>query len=189
MRTDLIPQDFRTRLLDHLRVQIAELYPSEADVTEFPVYLQNECIYRHATARFNYTTYDVCRNQDIINPSTDKRDILVSILQTAEQSDAPSHPFAYARILGVFHAQVQHPFSETPMRIDFLWVRWLQYDPQWPSGDGAERLDCVRFVPAHSYDTDVFGFLDPMHIIRACHLMPGFSDGRVPSLLLLSRQY
>src|SRR6266852_4957057 len=41
------------------------------------VFLKSDRIYCHQLARFNYTTYNVRRAQDVINPSTSHRDILL----------------------------------------------------------------------------------------------------------------
>ena len=34
----------------------------------------------------------------------------------------------------------------------------------------------TRFIPMQS--TDAFGFVDPADVLRCCHLMPAFADGR-----------
>jgi len=39
----------------------------------------------------------------------------------------------------------------------------------------------IGFVPEE--DPSAFGFLDPALVIRACHLMPAFADGRTSELL------
>ncbi|KAF8834372.1 hypothetical protein BDN67DRAFT_992676 [Paxillus ammoniavirescens] len=71
---------------------------SEADLGQ--VVLKGERIYRHNLFRINYTTYDVRRAQDSVNPLTDHRNIVLL-------SPEPSvHPFCYARVLGIYHANV-----------------------------------------------------------------------------------
>ena len=45
----------------------------------------------------------------------------------------------------------------------------------------ARRLHKIGFVP--SSDEGAFGFLDPADVVRACHLIPAFADGRTTALL------
>jgi hypothetical protein len=90
--------------------------------------------------------------------------------------DSPSgHPFKYARVLGIYHANVVHVGSRMvdyqPRRMEFLWVRWYQLsriNDAW----GAQRLDTIRFPSV--LDSDAFGFLDPSVVLRACHIIPCF---------------
>ncbi|KAF8833950.1 hypothetical protein BDN67DRAFT_985681 [Paxillus ammoniavirescens] len=63
-------------------------------------------------------------------------------------------------------------------RLDFLWVQW--FEPlKSPAATGWERsiLDKARFIPMDS--TNTFGFVDPADVLRCCHLMPAFADGRL----------
>jgi hypothetical protein len=137
-------------------------------------------MYRHALCRVNYTTYDLRRETDAINPSTDNRDIMLLAGEPAPSSEC--HPFSYARVLGIYHANVIFigPGSQDyqSRRMDFLWVRW--FEPlKSPAAMGWERciLDKMRFVPMHS--ANAFGFVDPANVLRSCHLMPAFADGRL----------
>jgi len=63
--------------------------------------------------------------------------------------------------------------------MEFLWVRWFEYDYGWKAGLKRRRLHRVRFVPqgeAHAY-----GFLDPDDVIRGAHLIPAFAHGQTNS--------
>lgn len=94
-----------------------------------------------------------------------------------------SHPFWYARVIGIYHVNVTHlPTNNIKKRIDFLWVRWLGWDLGWKSGDTYDRLDRVGFVPFGGED-EPFGFVNPANVIRACHLIPAFEFGRTMDLL------
>ena len=79
-------------------------------------------MYRHHLLRINYTTYDLQRESDSVNPHTDHRDIML-----LSNSDGKDHPFSYAWVLGIFHANVIYtrPGSKDFLscRIEFLWVR------------------------------------------------------------------
>lgn len=48
----------------------------------------------------------------------------------------------------------------------------------WGFKDG--RLPKVGFIPD---SPAAFGFLDPSLVVRACHLIPAFADGRTDDLL------
>lgn len=135
------------------------------------IILKGNRIYRHFLLRVNYTTYDIRRNQDVINPNTDHRDIMVL-------SKSTQHPFSYARVLGIYHANVVYlgPDSKDYLarRMEFLWVRWFELVS--PAKDGL-TLDTLRFVPM--VNPDAFGFVDPSDVLRGCHLIPAFHKGRL----------
>jgi hypothetical protein len=142
----------------------------------------NNRIYRHKVIRFNYTTYDVRRTQDSVNPRT-HADIMV--LSREEEEAREKHPYWYARVIGIFHANVRHtgPASTScnSQSMQFLWVRWFGHDLTHQDGWKTRRLPRIGFVD--SDDPDVFGFLDPNEVIRAVHLIPAFNEGRTASLL------
>lgn len=146
------------------------------------VNIQHQRLHTHATAAFNYTTYDVRRDQDTINAKSDRCHVMVKSDETDVDGLAP-HPYWYARVLGVFHVNVHPPgtHSRVPRRYEVLWVRWLGRDPEWESGPRHLRLDRIGYVPQHY--PEAFGFLDPAHVLRACHLIPAFALGKTTSML------
>ena len=138
------------------------------------VVFKGDRIYRHHLFRVNYMTYDVRHAQDTINPRTDHRDImLLAPLDSA-------HPFLYASVLGIFHANVIYssPGSKDYIarRLEILWVRWFEVRDVSAGWDHT-TLDSLRFVPM-SQD-DVYGFVDPSSVLRGCHLIPAFASGRM----------
>lgn len=143
------------------------------------IVIQHNRLYAHATARFNYTTYDVRREQDTINVKSGRRDILLRSYE--DEADSDGHPYWYARVLGVYHARVFFPSSTIPRRMDFLFVRWFGRDPDFSSGPGSLRLDRIGFVPEDS--PNPFGFVDPANVLRSCHLVPTFIEGKTRDLL------
>jgi hypothetical protein len=52
--------------------------------------------------------------------------------------------------------------------------------PHYRWGFKEGRLPKVGFVPD---SPTAFGFLDPSLVLRACHLIPAFADGRTDDLL------
>jgi hypothetical protein len=103
-----------------------------------------------------------------------------------DPGDPNYHPYWYARIIGVFHANIYHTSPDGRITKGFqmkhfLWVRWFGWDlgPRRSVGHHLERIGFVT----ESDDTEPFGFLDPMDVIRACHLIPVFHYGRTSELL------
>ena len=101
------------------------------------------------------------------------------------ESGEDVHLFWYAQVLGVFHTQVLHvdpaATNKSVQNIEFLWVWWLGLVPGCQFGFKEARLPKVGFVP-HT-DPLAFGFLDPSLVLRGCHLVPAFADGKTLDLL------
>jgi hypothetical protein len=129
-------------------------------------------IYAVQTMQVYYTTYDLRREYDTINPRT-HGDIMVLSGEVA-----PSHPYWYARVLAVFHMEIWLNVGGQPIKqhIEVLWVRWLATLRNYKSGINHARLPMITFV--EESDTDMFGFLDLGQVIRGAHLIPAFSSGR-----------
>ncbi|KIJ60703.1 hypothetical protein HYDPIDRAFT_98197, partial [Hydnomerulius pinastri MD-312] len=146
-------------------------YPAQMyDVSTLSqVLFKNDRIYHHNLIRINYTTYDVRRAQDVVNPRTDHCDTMLL-------SNSESHPFCYARVLNIYHANVIYTgpgsLDYRPRCLEFLWVRWFELVT--PTGEFA--LDRLHFVPMK--DEDTFGFVDPSDVLRSCHLIPAFAAGK-----------
>ncbi|KAI0647705.1 hypothetical protein C8Q79DRAFT_999321 [Trametes meyenii] len=171
-RGDRAVQDFICKLQTHLLActrhnrNATDASFSEAD--RRALVIEHERIYSHQLLRINYTTYDVRRGQDLINPSTEPNED--SDANTAGEYKLP-HMFWYAQVLGIYHANVvdRQPREDgsleaAPQRMEFLFV---------------------GFVP--DTDPDAFGFVDPSDIVRACHLIPAFAEGRTSRLLGYSK--
>lgn len=140
------------------------------------LFFQQDRIFLHNILRINYTTYDVRRKQDSVNPNTSHRDVMV--LADGDESD---HPFLYARVIGVFHVNAVYVAAPVvdyrPRKIEVLWVRWFEHDMNAPTGGWSNsRLDRLHFPPMAREHS--FGFLDPADVIRGCHIIPAFSTGR-----------
>ncbi|KAG8768938.1 hypothetical protein FRC12_005262 [Ceratobasidium sp. 428] len=144
----------------------------------------NDRMYAHATLQINYTSYDVRRQHDIVSPRTPCRYIL---LPNDTTNNPSTHPFLYAKVLGIYHARVRFS-NRPPKRMDFLWVRWLDYDDSAPGGWDIGRCDRVRYGRCRNDAelVDAFGFVDPRDIIRACHLIPDFDSGHVENSMSMA---
>jgi hypothetical protein len=98
-------------LKSHLLSRILEL-PYDGDEIEFSeqdlldLTIMRDHIYTHKVMRVNFTSYDMQRDQDSINPRTHS-DVMV-LAHEGDDDGSPSHPYWYARVIGVFHADVRH---------------------------------------------------------------------------------
>ncbi len=143
--------------------------PPLADVAT--VHFRGDRVYMHKVMRINWTSYDMRRSQDSINPRTHPDIVMLA----PKGSD---HPFLYARVLGVFHVHACRagpgvsPTDSEPMHI--LWVRWFDLDRTAPGGFRSRRLHRLKWAR----DDDMFGFISPDCVLRATHLIPAFAHGK-----------
>jgi hypothetical protein len=145
------------------------------------VLIKNDCMYKHRLFRINYTTYDVRRDQDVINPGTPHYNIMMLADPVSDEGAlavATCHNFLYARVLGIYHVNIIYVgpgmVDYHPRRFDFLWVRWYQLCTT--GHRRLYRLDQLSFPPVTNQDA--FGFVDPANVVRSCHLIPRFASGR-----------
>jgi len=199
-QSDYKIQNFVTNLNLHLLPRIQERLqqlsvhePShpESNFPESPSHIQQQALnsilikdnklFLHKVVRFYYTTYDIRRSEDIVNPLTSHCDIMLLATPENEGIGAlpPSHPFTYARVLGIYHVNVIYTgpgmVDYEAMRFDFLFVRWFELRDDSQVKD-EEALDRLYFPPMSSKGS--FGFVDPQLVLRGCHLIPVFSQGR-----------
>jgi len=181
-----ISQDFIPRLKDHLLGRLLNQdYDGDeqvfSDDDRNTVRIVDNRLYSAKVLRVNYTTYDVRRGQDSLNPRTQHCDIMVR----SREDNPDAHPYWYARILGIFHVRVFHASPTATNRsvqdMQFLWVRWFGIEPGYRSGLKDGKLPRIGFIPDN--DDQAFGFLDPSLVIRGCHLIPAFVNGRTAGLL------
>lgn len=138
------------------------------------VLFKNDRIYRHNLLRINFTAYDVRRSQDVVNAATSHHNIM---LLADPVSD---HPFKYARVLGVYHANVLYvghgALDYQTYHMEFLWVRWYENTGVTRDGWKNGKLDWVKFPSVAKKDS--FGFIDPSEVLRSCHIIPRFREGK-----------
>ncbi|TFY82301.1 hypothetical protein EWM64_g1718 [Hericium alpestre] len=176
---DPATEDFLPNLKSHLLARLRDVaYTGDehsfTDEELDTILFAEDRMYQHKVLRINYTSYDLRRQQDSINPRT-RADIMVLA------HDTSANPYWYARVIGIFHFMVQLRGSlERPQRMDVLWVRWFGLDVDAPHGFAARRLPHIGFI---NQGPEAFGFLDPQVVIRGVHLIPHFSDGCTSDLL------
>lgn len=141
------------------------------------IIIHSDRIYSHTIFHINYTSYDVRRDVDIINPKTSRRDLMcLRELEKEEEADV-AHRFVYSRVLGIYHVNVIYrgrgAFDLRKRRFDFLWVRRYQALDSISSANSLDRLELIPIAKQ-----DAVGFLDPADALRACHIIPRFSLGQ-----------
>lgn len=182
-----VKQDFMRKLKDHILGRLlkrefdGDTYGELTDQDRNTVRISGERLYRCKTFRVNYTTYDIQRDGDMINPRT-YPDIMVKSPETGPRAQ----PYWYAHVIGIFHAMVSSSHAgveEKSFRhVDFLWVRWFGVEPgRYCHGFRYARLPKFGFV--ESTDDYAFTFLDPALVIRGVHMIPAFAKGRTTALL------
>ncbi|KXN83244.1 hypothetical protein AN958_01677 [Leucoagaricus sp. SymC.cos] len=193
---DPATKDFLPKLKDHLLSWLEGAPPRMQYMTATHnfVHFADNHIYQHKHLRINYTTYDMQHAQDSVNPQTHPDIMVLASSPSSENSDSETisnlddHPYLYARVVGIFYAEVQwiktpgaHPEVETKS-MDFLWVHWLVCDICYLCNFGHKRLPHLEFA-----SDGAFSFLDPDVVLHSCHLIPAYAYGQVswlgPSLI------
>ena len=135
-------QNFDRNLHNHLLARIlgCEFNGSNdhsfTDKDQASIRFNHGRIYKHKTARINFTTYDLRQEQDSINPRTEHQDIMV--LTREDASCKEYHLYWYTCVIGIFHADVYHigekSTTDEPYKMDFLWVHWFGLDESHRGG-------------------------------------------------------
>lgn len=140
------------------------------------LYFHSDRLYQHNVLNINYTSYDVRRQTDIVNPKTTRRDVMC--LRTLDEDERPStaHHFIHARVLGAYHVNVVYKGRGASdlrkRRFDLLFVRWFEFCDKESQ---QKSLDRLRLVPLTR--PNAVGFLDPSLVLRASHIVPRYSLG------------
>jgi hypothetical protein len=156
------------------------LHVGEQDISEgaAKVVIQGQRIFRHKLLYLNYTTYDLRQDQDIVNPNSNRRDVMLLRAQSADDKPTDNHHHLYGRVLGIYHVNAMMSGAGLEShhwdRFDFLWIRWFKFlEPEQPWT--SKRLDTITFPPLNHPNS--LSFVDPADVLRACHVIPRFSKG------------
>ena len=154
--------------MDLLHTHLRKRLFSNTDVDE-RVFIKDDTLYEHPLLSVDYTTYDLKREKDSIHLNFGNQAVMV---YSPTSQDA--EPWLYAHIVAVYHLLVCTVTDREPKRLEFLWVRWMQRDPLQLQGPNASQYTRISFTPHSGTPGEAFGFVDPSHIIRGCHLIPAF---------------
>jgi hypothetical protein len=180
-------QGFLPKLRDHILGRLLErpcqgdTYGDFSDAERNMVHILGNKLFEVSTITVNYTSYDIRRDYDLVNPRSHP-DIMVF---SPDSDTNDTSPFWYARVLKIYHADVwtSHPDvrDHSTHGMNILWVRWFGSEPGYNWGFGRACLPKIGFVEWN--DPFAFTFLDPAHVVRGCHLIPAFAEGRTSTLL------
>ncbi|KAG2341459.1 hypothetical protein BDR05DRAFT_949777 [Suillus weaverae] len=105
---DFLPQ-LKDHILDRLNPGTSRTSeslsekPAHSDTEYSSILFKQNRIYHHNLAKFNYTTYNIRRAQDVVNPKTAYCNIM---LLQHDCNDALNGNYCYARVLGIYHVNV-----------------------------------------------------------------------------------
>jgi hypothetical protein len=168
----------------------------EAQLDAEQIFLHSDRLYEHNVLHINYTSYDVRRETDIVNPKTSRRHVMclrededeedgdtdsdegrgASTTTSPPPTPPPSHRFLHARVLAIFHTNIVYRGRGSSdlrrRRFDLLFVRWFTFADPHPVHQSLDRL-----VIAPLSCADAVGFLNPANVLRASHIIPRYSLG------------
>ena len=138
-------------------------------------------IYSVQTCHIYYTSYDLQWQCDTVNPHTHPDIMLCSPI-----NEEGAEPYWYARVLGIYHANIWAenlvvPGARNVRHMDFLWVRWFGEVPDYCLGFCLAHLPATGFVDLT--DKFAFSFVDSANVVHGCHLIPAFNAGQNADLL------
>lgn len=168
-------QDFMELLLAHLCEQ---LFPDGRNAEQ--IFIKDDTLYEHPLLDIKYTSYEVQQERDIIHLGYGQTGIMVHMPMLSEDEN---EPWSYANVLAVYHVIVRTASNPEPQTLKVLWVQWMQCGMASLTGLNSQNYTQVSFVPWSSIPGSVFDFIDPSHIIHACHLIPAFNVGQTHDLL------
>ncbi|TDL15717.1 hypothetical protein BD410DRAFT_732279, partial [Rickenella mellea] len=189
-RGDPAVKDFLYHLKEHILCQIdRDSGASLQDCTPHAqkerdaLFIQNNRLHFHCVLQVNYTTYDVRRAQDSVNPRTDHCTI---VLFDPHTTPGQEHPYTYARVVKIFHVNVidsrMGARNAYMQRRDVLWVRWFTVTRTSSARKDRRphRLEKVAFLP--KTNNEAFGFISPDDVVCGCHMIPDFTSDPSPGL-------
>ena len=154
--------------MDLLHSHLRERLFSSADMEE-RVFIKDDTLYEHPLLTIGYTTYDLRRDKDSIHLNFGNQAVLVY-----SPTSQDNEPWLYAHVVAVYHMFVSTRTNPEPKRLELLWVRWMQRDRSQLKEPNSSQYTRISFVPDSGIPGDAFGFVDPSHVIRVCHLIPVF---------------
>jgi hypothetical protein len=168
-------QGFMELLLDHLR---ARLFTNKDNAEQ--IFIDNDTLYEHPLLNIRYMSYEVRQENDIVHVGYGRTGIMV---YTPTATEDENEPWSYANILAVYHVIVRTASNPSPQTLTVLWVRWMERNTAGLTGPNSRNFTQVSFVPWSGTRGNTFDFVNPSHIIRACHFIPNFNLGRTHTLL------
>ncbi|KAF7985614.1 hypothetical protein HWV62_3931 [Athelia sp. TMB] len=181
LKTHLLPRVL-AKLHDKKDIDRQKLPQAEQCDGDSVISFNKNTMYQHRIMRVNYTTYDVRRDQDLVNGHSAHCNIMVLSQPTEESNTNNVSSYRYARVLSTYHVNVGYNGPGRPdyhelHKMEFLWVRWYDEVGKPETGWAHQRLGRLRFAPVD--DDDAFGIVNPDDVLRGCHIIPRFHLNKV----------
>ncbi|KAH9970811.1 hypothetical protein BJV74DRAFT_784066, partial [Russula compacta] len=169
------------KLQDHLLGQLmgcefdSDMHKEFMDLDHNSIHFIGNKIYSIQTCCIYYTSYNLQWQCDTVSLCMHP-DIMLRSPVTKEGAE----PYWYARVIGIYHANIWAKNPEIPggrnaRCMDFLWVHWFGDEPGYHSSCRRAHLPEISFL--ESTDNMAFSFVDPANVIHRCHLIPAFNAG------------
>ena len=133
------------------------------------MFIKDDTLYQHTLLKIDYTTYDLKRDSDTVHLDYGNQAVIV---YSPTSQDA--EPWLYAYIVAVYHVFVYTMADPEPKRLEVLWVRWMERGSTQLTGSNSSQYTRLSFTRHSGIPGDAFGFVDPSHVVRGCHLIPAF---------------
>ncbi|KAJ3535522.1 hypothetical protein NMY22_g6451 [Coprinellus aureogranulatus] len=143
--------------------------------------LKKDRLYSHQIMRIKYTTYDTRRDEDIVHLDTAQCNVMLLNPDYSYSASQSGHPFRYCRVMAILHAEVGY-ISDMPVHhgdshfvyypVELLWVRWYRVH-EAPSQFRLDEAELMQPDEPGSHS-----FIDPLEVLRACHMIPRFCQGK-----------
>ena len=144
------------------------------------IFIENDTLREHPILNIKYTSYEVQQERDIVHIGYGRTGVMV---YTPTLQEGENEHWSYANILRIYRVTVCTTSNPEPQTLTVLWVRWMERSEFGLTGPNSRNYARVSFVPWSGTPGSTFDFVDPSHIIRACHLIPAFNLGRTHNLL------
>lgn len=92
-----------------------------------------------------------------------------------------SHPYRYGRLIDIFTVPIHYKGAKQIIgqsrrqEVQVLWVRWFEQDPTYKDGFSRLRIPRLRFVESDDSAVEWHGFISPLDVLRAAHIIPAFA--------------
>lgn len=133
------------------------------------VFIKDNALYEHPLLTVEHTTYDLKRDSDPIHLDFGNQAVLVY-----SPTSQGGEPWLYAYVIAVYHVFVYTAANPEPSRLELLWVRWMERHSMQLKGPNSSQYTRISFTQHTGVPGEDFGFVDPSHVIRGCHLIPAF---------------
>lgn len=164
--------------MDQLYGHLCNRLPGNQDTTQ-PIFIKDNTLYEHPLFTINYTSYDLRQEHDAVHLKYGSKGILVY----SPTTPGPE-PWLYACVIAIYHAFIYTEANPVAKRVELLWVRWMQWEPLHLMGPNiSKNYTRILFIPQSGIPGEVFGFVDPSHVIHGCHLLPVYALNRTHNRL------